>query len=113
MLELEHHCRERGLIPQTGKFAIKRAQSVQDALGMLPSLSDLQHAAGIEKMGKEEAWRAFLPAIEGKPYRVIDKTRLRYVLYRAEPDTALLKRVLLLIPRHPEHADAFFGCFRH
>ena len=109
LLELEHHCRERGLIPQTGKFAIKRAQSVQDALGMLPSLSDPQHAAGIEKMGKEEAWRAFLPAIEGKPYRVIDKTRLRYVLYRAEPDTALLKRVLLLIPRHPEHADAFFA----
>ena len=76
---------------------------------MLPSLSDPQHAAGIEKMGKEEAWRAFLPAIEGKPYRVIDKTRLRYVLYRAEPDTALLKRVLLLIPRHPEHVDAFFA----
>ena len=108
LIELEHHCRERGLIPQTGKFAIKHAPSVQDALGMLPSLSDPQHAAGIEKMGKEEAWRAFLPAIKGKPYRVIDKTRLRYVLYRAEPDTALLKLVLLLIPRHPEHADAFF-----
>ena len=37
-----------------------------------------------------------------------DKTRLRYVLYRAEPDTVLLSLVLRLIPRHPEHSDAFF-----
>jgi len=42
LIELESHCRERGLIPQTGKFAIKRAQNVQDAMGMLPSISDPQ-----------------------------------------------------------------------
>lgn len=109
LIELERHCRERGLIPQTGKFAIKRAPSIQDAMGMLPSISDPQHEAGSEKIEKKEARWAFLSAIGGKPYRVIDKTRLRYVLYRAEPDTDLLKLVLPLIPRHPEHADAFFA----
>src|SRR5437867_8334998 len=35
VIELERRCRERGLIPQSGKFAIKKAQSVQEALGML------------------------------------------------------------------------------
>jgi hypothetical protein len=109
LIELERHCRERGLIPQTGKFAIKRAQSIQDAMGMLPSITDPQHAAGSEKIKKEEARKTFLSAIGGKPYRVIDKTRLRYVLYRAEPDSHLLRLVLGLVPRHPEHADAFFA----
>ena len=33
---------------------------------------------------------------------------LRFVLYRAQPDTVLLNWVLRLICRHPEHADAFF-----
>ena len=110
LIELERHCRERGLIPQTGKFAIKRAQSVQEAMGMLPSISDPQHeGAGSEKISKKRARWAFLSAIGGKPYRVTDKTRLRHVLYRAEPDRDLLKFVVRLIPHHPEHADAFFA----
>lgn len=110
LFELERHCRERGLIPQAGKFAIKQAQSAQEAMGMLPSISDPQHeGAGKEKIDKEQAIRAFRSAIGGKPYRVTDKTRLRYVLYRAEPDSDLLKLVLRLIPHHPEHADAFFA----
>ena len=108
LIELELHCRERGLIPQTGKFAIKRARSVQDAMGMLPSISDPQHEAGSKRIDKNEARQLFLSALDGKPYRVTDKTRLRYVLYRAEPDSDLLRSVLLLIPRHPEHADVFF-----
>ena len=110
LIELERHCRERGLIPQTGKFAIKRAQSVQEAMGMLPSISDPQHeGAGNEKIEKKQARWGFLSAIGGKPYRVTDKTRLRYVLYRAEPDSRILKLVLRLVPHHPEHADAFFA----
>ncbi len=110
LIEIERHCRERGLIPQTGKFAIKRAQSVQEAMGMLPSISDPQHGAGgTETIDRKQARRAFRSAIGGKPYQVTDKTRLRYVLYRAEPDSDLLKLVLRLIPHHPEHADAFFA----
>lgn len=76
---------------------------------MLPSISDPQHEAGTEKIDKKDARRAFLSAISGKPYRVTDKTRLRYILYRAEPDSDLLRLVLRLIPHHPEHADAFFA----
>lgn len=110
LIELERHCRERGLIPQTGKFAIKRAQSAQEAMGMLPSIADPQHeAAGTDRIDGKRARAALLTAIGGRPYRVIDKTRLRFVLYRAEPDSDLLKILLRLIPRHPEHADAFFA----
>lgn len=110
LIELERLCRERGLIPQAGKFAIKCAQSAQEAMGMLPSISDPQHETeGKEKIDKMQARSAFLSAISGKPYRVTDKTRLRYVLFRADPDSFLLNLVLRLIPHHPEHADAFFA----
>ncbi|MEA5474886.1 RNA-directed DNA polymerase [Synechococcus sp. CCY9201] len=110
LIELERLCRERGLIPQAGKFAIKCAQSAHEAMGMLPSISDPQHEGeGKEKIDKMEARGAFLSAISGKPYRVTDKTRLRYILFRAEPDSNLLTLVLRLIPHHPEHADAFFA----
>lgn len=110
LIELERCCRERGLIPQTGKFAIKRAHNAEEAMGMLPSISDPQHEGrGTEKIEKKKARSALLSAIGGKPYRVTDKTRLRFVLYRAEPDSGLLELVLRLIPRHPEHADAFFA----
>lgn len=110
LIALERHCRERGLIPQTGKFAIKRAKNVEEAMGMLPSISDPQHeGTDKEKIVAKQARRELLSAVTGRPYQVIDKTRLRYVLYRAEPDTDLLKFVLRLIPRHPEHADAFFA----
>ncbi|MGE0406501.1 MAG: reverse transcriptase domain-containing protein [Candidatus Korobacteraceae bacterium] len=110
LIELERHCRERGLIPQTGKFAIKQAQSVREAMGMLPSISDPQHeGSGSVRLGKEQARSVLHSAICGKPYRVRDKTRLRFVLYRADPDSDVLKVVLRLIPHHPEHADAFFA----
>lgn len=108
LIELERHCRERGLIPQTGKFAIRRARDIHDAMGMLPSIVDPQHEAGQESIARAQARDLFALAVAGRPTRVTDKTQLRYVLYRAEADPKVLKIVLRLIPRHPEHADACF-----
>ena len=108
VIELERHCRERGLIPQAGKFAIKKAEDVQDALGMLPSITDPQYEDGGKSLDENQSKDLLASAIAGNPQRVVDKTRLRYVLYRAEPADSILKIVLQLIPRHPEHCDVFF-----
>lgn len=108
LIELERRCRERGLIPQAGKFAIRRALNVQEAMGMLPSIADPQHEDGSTTLSQAEARAALKSSIGGKPYRVTDKTRLRFVLFRAAPDSVLLNLTLRLIPRHPEHADVFF-----
>ena len=37
-LILEQKCRDRGLIPQTAKFEIRRVRSPSDAMGSLPSI---------------------------------------------------------------------------
>jgi hypothetical protein len=110
LIQLELLCKARGLIPQVGKFALKKVKSVEEAMGMLPSISDPQHEeSGLGLVGKEEARQIFGMAIGGRPLRVIDKTRLKFILYRAPADTKILKHVLALAPRHPEYADVFFS----
>jgi retron-type reverse transcriptase len=108
LVQLEQRCRERGLIPQVGKFAIKRARAVEEALGALPSISDPQHASGRDTLSPARARSLLRSAIAGRPARITDKTRVRYVLFRAPADTTLLEEVLRLVVNHPEQTDVFF-----
>lgn len=108
LIELERRCRERGLIPQVGKFSIKRAHSAAGAMGLLPSIADPKVEEGQPGLTGSQALAILKPAIAGRPQRVVEKTRLRYALFRAEADSQVLRLVLRLLPRHPEHADAFF-----
>lgn len=106
-IRLEFLCRERGLIPQVGKFAIKRAHSVRDALGMLPSISDPNDSNVSPRISGNTAVALFKSSLEGRTHRIVDKTRARYALYRSEPTPRILTYALRLWPRHPEHTDAF------
>jgi len=108
LIELERRCRERGLVPQSGKFSIHKAQTEREVLQMLPSIAEPQYEGGGGQIGGKRALSTLRSGIRGKPGRVVDKTRLRYVLFRARPDSAVLKLVLRLIKHHPEHTDAFF-----
>jgi Reverse transcriptase (RNA-dependent DNA polymerase) len=108
VVQLEQHCRERGLIPQVGKFAIKRARAIDEALGALPSISDPAHPSGDEALPRQRARTLLRSAIALRPTRIIDKSRVRYVLFRAPADSVLLQIVFRLVPYHPEHADVFF-----
>lgn len=111
IIQLERCCREHGLIPQSGKFAVKHAATLEEAMGMLPSIGDPQRSSAPARvhLPKARAQKLFISSLGGKPYRVQDKARLRYVMYRAAPDAKLLKLVCGLVPHHPEHADAFFA----
>lgn len=109
VIRLERHFRERGLIPQSGKFAIKKVTSIRDAMGKLPSLAEPQQSAGQGLLPPARARKLLMPAIGGKPQKVIEKTRFRFILFRADPDPHLLSLVLRLMRHHPEHADVFFA----
>jgi hypothetical protein len=105
VIQLEIHCRERGLIPQVGKFAVREARSLREARGMLPSVGATQDST-TPPLSRSAAEKLIKPALGGRPLRVLDKTRLRYVLYRASPSPRILKIACLLLVRHPEHVDA-------
>lgn len=103
---LEISCRNRGLIPQVGKFAVKLGQSAAEARGMLPSVGAARDST-TPAISPSRAEKLIRRAVGGRPLRVVDKSRLRFVMYRAEPSPRLLRLACLLMPRHPEHIDAF------
>ena len=109
---LEQECRELGLIPQSTKFEIRKLISAEDAMGILPSIAptDTQDPAE-PPMSAVEALDILATAIEGRPQRIKDKSRFRYVMFRAPRNTEILNIVRRLLPRHPEHIDAFVGYF--
>lgn len=107
MVRLEVLCRERGLIPQPGKVAIRKVSSIKDALGSLPSIHEPHGDEPTPRLTASRAQRLLGPAIAGRPARVVDKTRLRFVLFRADPSKWLLGKACQLLARHPEHIDAF------
>lgn len=110
-IELERFCRDRGLIPQGKKFAISYAESVEDAMGNLPSIPPGSEESEILLMGENESADLLDSCIGGKPKRVMDKSRFRYVMYRAPRSSKVLNQALRLMPRHPEHIDAFVAYF--
>lgn len=112
VLLLERLCRNIGLIPQGEKYAINRARSLSDALGSLPSLAPPNDEGGNQQLEAIEAERLFEESIIGRPYQIGNKSKARYVLYRAPKTSRLLRLVVKLLPRHPEHVDALVHYLR-
>lgn len=109
---LEQECRHRGLIPQTDKYGIRKINSMNEALGSLPSIPPADKKDITERiMHQSKALKLLTSAVSGWPHRIVDKSRFRYVMYRAPENVEILKIVLRLLPRHPEHIDAFMAYF--
>lgn len=109
---LEQRCRHCGLIPQSKKFEIKELESAEDAMGALPSIAPTDAKTTLEsEMMAPKAQEILRSAVGGKPLKIRDKSRFRYLMYRAPADGKILASVLKLLPRHPENIDAFVAYF--
>lgn len=109
---LEQESRHRGLIPQSAKFDVRKLKSPEEAMGALPSIAPTEGRDTSEQsMPAVEAREILATAIDGKPLKVKDKARFRYVMYRAPENAEFLRTVFRLLPRHPEHIDAFVAYF--
>jgi hypothetical protein len=108
-VRLEVLCRALGLIPQGRKFTVLEASSLDEVLGQLPSLAppggeDDERQVTLSASRAETLLRR---AVGGRPSTVREKSTLRYVMYRAPRSRRILGIVLRLLPRYPEHIDAF------
>ncbi len=111
-IHLEHECRHCGLIPHNTKFSIRKITSASEAMGSLPSIPPMDGRDTTEQlMDAEEALKILKGSLAGRPQKIKDKSRFRYVMYRAPKNTEILNIVLRLLPRHPEHIDAFISYF--
>ncbi|MBA3916300.1 MAG: hypothetical protein H0X25_21130 [Acidobacteriales bacterium] len=90
------------------------AATLADALGMLPSIAKSTGRADDEaELDADSAVAVFNDAVGGRPLRVKDKSRLRFVLYRAGASRKILTTTLKLLRSHPEHIDAFAAYFQN
>ena len=117
VLYLEKLCRERGVIPQSEKFEIHKAKNLSEILNILPSLTP-SHSVSIKEadkpaLTKNSALKMFQKSIGGRPQKIVDKTKAKYVLFHAPKFFKILNYALKLLPQHPEHIDAFCFYFHH
>jgi hypothetical protein len=111
---LEMECRRWSLIPQGSKFKVSYAKDIIEALGALPSIAESTGRDLDETdLDEESALKILDDAVRGRPLRVIDKSRLRFVLYRGGRSPKILTKALQLLPRCPEHIDAFAAFFQN
>ena len=112
-VRLEVLCRDKGLIPQGKKYGVRKAISISDALGSLPSIRQEtgETVNGIVFMSKGRSIKRIREALASRPQRIKDKSRARYVFFNAEPCPELTKYAVRLLPRHPELIDAFVKYF--
>ena len=108
--------RKLGLIPQAKKFEIKRVKSFNEIMKQLPSKlatsDDVE--GGPKRIEAKKSYREFLKTLDGSPRRISDRTSAKFILFRAKPSQQLMNVTLRLMPRHPEHIDAFLTYFsRH
>lgn len=108
---LERECKERGLIPQSKKFQIARAQTPDEAVGKPPSLQ------GEEKhrlfTNDNEAFRIFKDAMDEASF---DVSRVRYVLRASGRNDKILAMALDNLTQYPDLAEefaAFLTNYRH
>ena len=90
VIRLEKLCRDKGLIPEGRKFGIFKARSLKEAMGFLPSIPPGEEDSEDFFLHRKRALKEFRKALQGRPLKIVDKSRARFVLYRAEPCKELL-----------------------
>src|SRR5690606_16873285 len=92
-----------------GKYAIRELSLGGDDPDDLPSLAppDRDEWDHSQRLDADQAETLFRQALAGRPYRIKNKTKARFVLYRAPRSRKILGLVLRLLERHPEYIDAF------
>jgi len=83
VVKLEVLCRNKGLIPHAKKYDLKEVKSIEDARGSLPSIRIAEDETFNRTLAlpKNTAIKRLREALKGKPQRIIDKTRARYVFF--------------------------------
>jgi len=94
---LEKECKERGLIPQSKKYEVLKAERIEDAIGKFPSLSidDKNKIFSIP----DEAAKIFENAFSEKDF---DISKVRYILKVSDKNKDILKKILDNIVQYPD-----------
>jgi hypothetical protein len=112
IVQLDRLCRERGLVPHVDKLGATKLTRLSDVRSLAPTV-DAYHQTFLGRGMKEpRAWRELQASLNPKHLKVEDKTRLRFALFRSPPSARIVRLILRIWPRFPEHTDAFMSALQ-
>lgn len=99
---LDIKCKEKGLVPQSSKFSIYEAKTVEEAIGKNPSLSNSEKADIFSD--EQKVLKLFSNAFVEETY---DSSIIRYILKVYEKSDILIDKIILEFSNHYEFAEEF------
>lgn len=100
IIHLEQLCRDKGLVPQTKKTAIFRAESVIDAIGKDISISPEEYI----KPAPDEYLHS---SVDARNVEITNTTKFKHYLFRGIANPEYLDLVLALFVKYPDLSDGF------
>ncbi len=109
LVNLDVLCRERGLIPSSEKTTITRIENEEVLVQNIPPILLYQETSSPKQMAEEEAEIAIKDTmlLNDNSIEIIDKSKFRYILFRAGPSEKILRIIIALWIHNPHHIDAF------
>mgnify|MGYP001128906117 CR=1 FL=1 len=100
---LERECKERGLIPQSKKYEIVNANTVEEAIGKFPSLKE--EDKNIISSNKNKTYQIFIKAFDEDNF---DISRVKYILKTSETNEKILNIIIKNFCNYPNLIDEFY-----
>jgi retron-type reverse transcriptase len=109
LVYLDILCRERGLIPNADKTRIKQVSDAEELVSDMPNVLGYIESGENQELdaeSSEELLSESISRIETN-IQVTDRSKLRYLLFRAPQSDKILNLVIDLWSHSPENIDAF------
>jgi len=107
MVLLDRLCRERGLIPNVDKLGAVKLKTLRHLREIAPRIDTYHNAPRSQQVSESKSWEDVTSSLSPSRRVIVDKTKFRFSIFRAPPSPRVLKLVLRLWPKFPEHTDAF------
>lgn len=102
IITLELECKERGIIPQSKKYEIKKAENIEEAIGKFPSLQSEEKKVILGN--KKEVYEIFIRSFDPNNF---DVSRVRYILKTIGKNDLILENIIPNLKEYPELVDEF------
>ena len=108
-VELDMLCRDRGLIPNTDKKKFFQIRNEEELEEQIPPVIQYTEPTDEKELSSEETDFLIEESVklDNQNIEIIDKSKLRYALFRSNKSEKLLNIVLKLWEHFPHHTDAF------
>lgn len=108
LVDLDILCRERGLIPNSDKTDIKELTSSEELVAGMPDIRGYFDSGERQSLSIEESERLLdesIHRVDGQ-IEILDRSKLRYMLFRAPASEKIISLVIDIFSHAPEHIDA-------